>query len=291
MKTFPSKEQTKMVHVKIINNTTVSKKIDDDDQPTEVISFTKIHKHIEDACSFADGPVEKIDCSLDFAFEKHRIKAIENTDLYISANTTNFESDKQNLATRHAVENLKAINEKYQKVDSATYWLRNLAIIFVLIYVAIVITYYIGMLILVMNNIPIKIYIVYLVLETLSSLLFLYICIRITGINRLTINTHQITIKICLIYIILDIIFIIFATHNRSIETLIIRIKNDTENDNEKNEKWLSYVILIIFLSNLIKIAVILTYLALWIYINIVIQKVNRIKMPDDKKGGCLNVK
>jgi len=244
----------------------------DIDDKTDVISYTNIKNLVHvDICS--DGPVNDLDCNLNFSFEKDRLKHMENTILFASVNKSNACVNMQVQVLKEAELNLKVITNQYNIIDLILYWTRNVSIIFCLIFTLEIVGAFFGILMTSSFAVLIYKYIIFLSLEIASSFAFLYLSIKMLGLNRITIRNSQRIFKFCLIFFISLIVTFIASSIYNSLGTLLSSIK-DKEADGR--EKTICIILICSYFFIALKIAITSGYIIIWIIAQVILKRIDR---------------
>ena len=228
--------------------------------------------------------VQKLDFDLDFSFEKNRIKIMENTELFASINSSNIGCDVQAEVIKHAEENFIEIHNRYKTIDYIVYWVRNLAIVFTLVFTIGMLGTFFGILLITTNDSLIQSYIIFLVSEAIASLMFIYLSMKMTSINRSRIEDSQRTFKFGLILLIILISIIIGTFQYINVRSLILCASaKDTEI--EIPDRVVCVIMLYSFFSTIVKILVIIGYSSIWILIQLLLKRINQMKVLVKEKS------
>jgi len=247
---------------------------------TEAVPYFKIKKPDKIIGICSDGPIRDLDCTLDFTFEKNRIKAIENTELFASISTTAVGPDTQTFVLKQAEKSILEVSGHYEKIDSICYWLRNVAIGITLVTAVGIIGTFFAILFLSLNSVPIQDFVIWLSLESISCLAFMYISVKITGLNRMTINNIPYIFKFIIIYILAIIAVMIVAN---KINPISDAIQNNIPNENAENkeikrQKIINIIMIIFFFSCLLKLLVAVGYITAWTIMLFIEKHINELQ-------------
>ncbi len=240
---------------------------------TEAVSFTKVKK----LPSF-DGPVGEIDCKLEFSFEKSRIKAIEHTELFASS-MMSINPDAQLVAVKQAEQNIALVARYGQQFDAVTYCLRTFAIIVTLFCTLDLIGTFFAVLLLCLSGVSFVEYIVWVSLETVSDVAFMYISVKITGLNRVTAAQSQPYFKLSLIYCVALIGLIIGVDQRKSFGSAIECVEyagNDDATGAQRDEGRLCILFIFFFAACIYKMAIMMVYVGLWIFVMVRYSRIAR---------------
>lgn len=274
MKTLPpSESNSELVHTparslskpKATTNKTAS-------DATEVLSFTNIKNPPNiDVCS--DGPIKDLDCNLNFSFEKNRLRAMENSDFFVSVNTSSVGVNIQAQILKVAEQGLKEVSENYHTIDLALHWTRNVAIVSSLVLVLEVVGAFFGILMATTLSVSIEEYVVFLSLEAVSSMVLLYLSIRVTGLNRTTIRHSQRTFKFSLILLIALIVIFIVNSHYNSPGGLISCAGGEEVG---KNERTVCIILACCFFFSIGKITLTTGYTCVWVVTQFILKRIDK---------------
>ena len=217
------------------------------------------------------GPIEKIDCDENFLFEKQRVKAIENTDLFISVNTTINEQILSSSKIKELLNNHKSIMENFEttirsskeKIINIMKFLCTILSLFTTLLIVIVIF---GILFLSMYNFPLSEFTVWFLLEFITSTIFIIFSIQGSNIAQISDREFNRYFKYVIIYaILLGVALLIMELYKNIQDVFICSFTwNSTSNNLEDNFEPIKCIVsLSVFCSCIYKIAMMIVYIIL----------------------------
>ena len=199
-----------------------------------------------------------------------------NSELYVAVNSTSIKLDTQTEAINQAAKNVMEINNRYATIDHISYWTRNLAIMFTLVFTIAMIGTFFGILLIAISDASIDSYIIFIALEAIGSIMFIYFSIKMTGLNRTNMENSQRTFKFGLILLILLIGIVITTLQYKPIDVLIFCAKSESENS---TDKIICIMLLYSVLSNIIKVVVTIGYLCIWVLMQILLRRITQMQI------------
>ncbi len=231
-------------------------------QRTEAPGKAELHT-FEGVHFSQSGPVENLDCALDFSFEKSRVKAMERTELFASVSTSSVMPEL--TAVRQAEQTFA---HEAQQFELLSYCLRTFAIITTLLCTLNMVATFFAVLLLALSNVPAENYMLWVGLEASSAVVFMFVSIKITGLNKVTVPNSQPYFKLCLIYCIVLIGLILGVDQKRSFGGAVqcAEYAGDSEATREQRQEGKLCMLLVFFyVACVYKLGIILAYLAMWV--------------------------
>ena len=176
----------------------------------------------------ADGQLIIIDSCPDFSFEKERMKAIENSQLFSSVNTGDqqviINSDKIKELMNIAEERHNIVEKKKERIANG---IKSLCIIFTLIGTANIIVEFFAMIILAITNIPLTGFLWSFIYEIFSTIIFIILCIKGSNIENFSVSAINTYLKFSILYLLI-----------LGIVTTLIELKENTITTIRKAMEW-----------------------------------------------------
>ena len=243
------------------------------EQVTEKVAYTKVKKQEE---KVYDGPIGNLDCQTNFAFEKERVKAIEHTEFFVSVNTTNLTAETQLKTLKQAKKNLQERDEQMQQFDKIAACLKIFAIVITLVCAITMIATFFGVLLLSLSNVPIEDFITWLSAEAVATILFMYISVKISGLNRNTLQLYHRQFKLCLIFCIGLIVALVVVQQTKPMDQTyqcMLRSKQGSLEADQRKKSQVCIILFAFFLSCVYKLGVTLAYITIWIILQLKFSK------------------
>lgn len=240
-------------------------------QNTEKINYTDIK-----VPTCMNGPISKLDCNLDFNFERDRIKALANTELFIMLNTTNLDASIQSLTSKCIEKIITETTKAYTELNSITYYTRIIAVIFSIIFtlgLAFIVST--GVILWIFDN-PIEGYLIPVSLDGITSLIFVCLSISLSDFNRFNIKNNQKMLKIYLIFII-SMGVLIFSSYRGRTLTSLIMCANNSELDTTLVLEC--FVLICTYISLILKMIITCGYSIIWILSQIILNRIAKLKL------------
>lgn len=273
MKTIPLPDITPEFIDQPIHTSTKPKQPDDKgaSDNTEVISFANV-KNPPRPEVFADGPIKDLDCTVNFSFEKNRLKVLENSGLLNSMNITNVGVAIQMQVLKEAELTLREASARYQIIDLILLRTRTVAIVLVLVFVLEIIGTFFGILMVTILSVSASNYILFLSMEALTSLIFLFLSIKATGLNRRTIRNSQRIFKLYLILLVVLIGAFIINSHFNSFGSIVSRSRSKATGGKEKT---VCIILICCYFFSIAKAIFTTGYITCWIIIQVILKRID----------------
>ena len=217
------------------------------------------------------GLITSLDCSVEFSFEKERIKAIENTQLFASVNTINNDCFLSSNKIKELLYNNKVAMDEFEKncrdsKERIMNILKLLCIIFTLFATMNIIAVFFGMLFLSIANLPLANFIIWLCIELVTAILFVILSIQGSNINQYSNHAFEKYFKYLIIFCIFLIVLMIIIELNKDIKDVFKCGMSWGNENNEYNDNVLAMkciMLLCVFCSLMYKTITLIVYIVL----------------------------
>ena len=117
---------------------------------------------------------------------------------------TNSNINAEVIAVTQAEEDFIEVSKHYKTIDVITYWLRNFALISTIVFTMVVFMASFSILMLMVIDVLAKGFLIFAIINIVCTVTFVYLSLKMTNLNRLTMKESQKNFKACLL------LFIVF---------------------------------------------------------------------------------